>query len=135
MRAWVKWVPAVVWMGVIFMLSGQPGERLNAILPILQKAIPEMHDFDWGHFFAYFVLALTYFWGIGRFGVLYMLASVGLCFLYGLTDEFHQQFVAGRSPDWMDIRNDCIGATLAMAMLLIPPIKRFWLRLLGSSKY
>lgn len=35
--------------------------------------------------------------------------------LYGVTDEWHQSFVPGRTPDWNDVRADAIGAFAAAA--------------------
>lgn len=36
-----------------------------------------------------------------------------LCWLYGLTDEFHQAFVPGRGADWLDWLVDGLGIGLA----------------------
>lgn len=41
-------------------------------------------------------------------------AAVILATLYGASDEFHQSFVPGRSPDRFDVLADCIGAALAV---------------------
>jgi len=46
-----------------------------------------------------------------------------LCVLYGISDEYHQSFVPGRSPDLLDIRNDTIGAVLAMIVVRAPVIR------------
>jgi VanZ family protein len=51
------------------------------------------------------------------------LIVVLLCILYGMTDEYHQSFIAGRTPDLLDIRNDTIGALLAMIFVRIPFIR------------
>jgi VanZ family protein len=37
--------------------------------------------------------------------------------LYGITDEWHQWFVPGRSTDWQDWLADTIGAVLMVAIL------------------
>jgi VanZ family protein len=42
------------------------------------------------------------------------LLSVVFCSLYGISDEWHQSFVAGRSSDVFDWLADTIGASLAM---------------------
>lgn len=92
----------------------------------IQRLLPFMQGFDWGHFVAYFILALTFAWGItGKrlsWGMKAMV--VLLCLLYGVTDEFHQSFVPGRTPDVKDLRNDGIGAALAMLFLSIPSVKK-----------
>ena len=40
--------------------------------------------------------------------------AVVLAVLYGVTDEVHQAFVPGRSPDVADLAADALGATLAV---------------------
>jgi VanZ family protein len=43
-------------------------------------------------------------------------AAVILTTLYGISDEFHQSFVPGRSPDRVDVAADFLGAALAVAV-------------------
>jgi VanZ family protein len=43
------------------------------------------------------------------------LGSIILATLYGVSDEFHQSFVPGRSPDVRDVLADFAGAALAVA--------------------
>ena len=45
------------------------------------------------------------------------LVSVTFAILYGMTDEFHQSFVGGRSPSVMDVVWDGLGAVSAAATL------------------
>jgi hypothetical protein len=126
MNALIRWTPSIVWMAVIFFMSAQTGERLDSLLPLFQRFLP-MESFDWGHFVAYFVLACTYYWALlGRNHRLYKkLLVLLMCGLYGVTDEFHQSFVGGRQPDPLDMRNDVIGAALAMLFVSFPPVHRF----------
>ena len=46
--------------------------------------------------------------------------------LYGITDEWHQAYVPGRSSDPLDVVADCIGALLAtlLARALIRRLRR-----------
>jgi hypothetical protein len=55
----------------------------------------------------------------GRAGLAVVLAT-----LYGVTDEFHQSFVAGRSPDRFDVLADCLGAAATTAV--IAGVARAW---------
>ncbi|SHE11558.1 Predicted integral membrane protein [Chlamydia abortus] len=109
---------------------------MNKLLPFFQKFIPSMQSFDWGHFIAYFILALTYLWALddGRPSWKIKAAVIGLCVLYGATDEFHQLFVDGRQSDWKDIRNDGIGAAIAMLLISIKPVYRQYAKLPHSKK-
>ena len=50
--------------------------------------------------------------------------AVLLATLYGVSDEFHQAFVPGRSPDRLDVLADCVGA--AVAVVVIAGVARAW---------
>lgn len=132
-RRLARFAPAVAWMGVIFYLSSRTGDELGSIVPFFQRLFPAMQSFDWGHFVAYFILALLLDFGFGpkahqwRMKLLIIL----LCVLYGVTDEYHQSFVDGRMPDIIDIRNDGIGAALAVLLLRVPAINRYWRKATG----
>ena len=43
-------------------------------------------------------------------------AAIIIATLYGVSDEFHQTFVPGRTADRYDVLADCIGATLGVAV-------------------
>lgn len=138
MHRLLRILPAIVWMAVIFYMSHQTDNDLGTLLPFFQQWFPWMTSFDWGHFIVYFVLAVTFYWALlprsstwaGKALV------VLLCLLYGVTDEFHQMFVPGRSPDVLDLRNDAIGAALAMLALSIPFVDRlFKITVSVSKKY
>lgn len=133
MKLLVRWMPAIGWMGVIFYLSHQPATELEKILPYFNRFFPAMQSFNWGHFIAYFILGLFLFWALlERFNHLRgKIVIILLCMLYGVTDEIHQLFVAGRHFDWLDIRNDAIGAALAMLFVSIPIINK-WLKNLSN---
>lgn len=115
---------------MIFVMSHQSGSNLNTVLPWFQRIFPFMTDFNWGHFVAYFVLALTFYWGFGsKFANLRgRILVVLFCVLYGVTDEVHQLFVPERTADWLDLRNDAIGASLAMLLVSLPVVHRWFLR-------
>jgi VanZ family protein len=56
--------------------------------------------------------------------------AIVLSFLYGLSDEFHQMFTPGRSPDILDVAADTIGATAGV--LFVGLLALIW-RALGTS--
>ncbi len=110
----LRWVPSIVWMAVIFYLSSRTGSDLQGMFPFLDS-------FNFGHLIAYFILSLLFYWALqtktGRRKLDVRLIAVGLSLLYGLTDEWHQSFVPSRSPDPIDILNDVIGASAAMLVV------------------
>lgn len=128
----LRWIPAVCWMLVIFLLSHRTGNELNAMLPWVKRWLSPLGGFDFGHFVAYFILALLVFYGIGKNTPGAKLSVVAICLVYGITDEFHQSFVPGRHPDIIDVRNDVIGAAAAMILVSLPPV-RGWLRRKGMA--
>lgn len=135
MKTWLyRWFPALVWMAFIFFLSHQPGSRVSTALPFFQKLFPAMNSFNNGHFVLYFILALTIYWGLGpqRQNLRGKLLTVAACLLYGISDEVHQYFIEGRASEVSDVRNDTIGAALAMLVLSIPPFARVFRRLSGG---
>ncbi len=124
MERLIRWIPATIWMGIIFYLSHQSGDELGSLLPIFQIIAPWMQSFNWGHFIAYFILACTYYIALGpsAYHLKGKLFVIVLCLLYGITDEFHQSFVPNRSPDLLDLRNDVTGAALAMLFVSLKPV-------------
>ncbi len=99
----LRWIPAIVWMGVIFWLSSRPGSDVpSGIAP-------------YAHFAAYAVLgalALAGFADPTRW-----LAAAAFASAYGITDELHQAFVPGRTPDPADWALDTAGALVGAAVL------------------
>lgn len=113
------WVPAIVWMIVIFILSSMTGSDL-------QNTFPFFSDFNWGHFVAYFILSITYYIGLYKKinppKIFYIIIILSM--LYGITDEFHQYFVPTRVPDLKDLAADGMGASVAAIILSIIDKKR-----------
>jgi VanZ family protein len=119
-RLWV-WGPAFAQMALIFFLSS------------LQNApLPDGMSDHFGHSLGYSMLAVAMFWGFSgaswsgvnwRSGAL----SVGASVLYGLSDEFHQMFVPGRSAAWDDVAADCYGALIGAALVgILYIINKLW---------
>ncbi|MGI2292906.1 VanZ family protein [Paenibacillus sp. GXUN7292] len=128
-----RFIPALLWMTVIFVLSSRTGDEIDTVLPFFQSFMPWISDFNWGHYIAYFILALTFDFALGKKAnrFVWKIAIVLLCGLYGITDEWHQSFVGGRMMDPVDVRNDMIGAAVFVAVIAIPPLQRAWSRLKG----
>ena len=112
---WIwNWAPALAQMAAIFAAS-----NLSAV-PSLPGGLSDYT----GHFIGYTLLAALAIRGFARgrwSGVNGRAAwqAVIMSSLYGVTDEFHQSFVPGRSPsvaDWcVDTIGACVGVGLVMA--------------------
>ena len=95
-------------MAIIFFLSHTPGDDLPSTFSGFDKIC---------HAVAYATLAASCLYAIHPMTRNRSLFWSGLgvilfCLLYGLTDEFHQSFIASRTPSFQDIVPDTGGATL-----------------------
>jgi VanZ family protein len=112
----VRLIPMVMVMGIIFFLSHQTGDQLEVPdLPFIDKI---------AHFVAYAVLAGTILvvpsqkFKQSR-PLLTIVLTVSLCFIYGTGDEFHQSFIPGRFVSAADVLADTMGALC---------VSLFWLK-------
>jgi len=103
-----RWLPAVLWMVIIFIFSSQPSNELSKFgwLDTLIKKN--------GHVIAYAILTLSYWYALGMQEGRRWLAWF-LAVLYALTDELHQAFVPGRHPSiWDVLIFDNLGALISL---------------------
>lgn len=108
MNALKPWLPALLFMGVIFALSSQPNP-----LPFVPRGILT-HD-KLLHALAYAVLGLLVCRALLAGGVLprrAVLLALLIASAYGITDEIHQMYVPNREADVADWAADTIGAAL-----------------------
>lgn len=103
-----NWVPVVLWLGVIFLLSAQPSLPPMPSLPhdLLSRA---------GHFGEYLVLG----WLLTRTAGAEpsrrrLLALLVVAVAYAVSDEFHQSFVPNRTAAIDDAVVDVLGAVAGM---------------------
>lgn len=104
-RAILAWLPAALWAALLFAVSSRP------TLPV------DLHSgIDKGvHFLAYLVLGVLLARGRRRTGgAAFWPPALGL--LYALSDEVHQGFVPGRSPELGDWIADALGVLAGGAL-------------------
>lgn len=128
----VRWLVPLIWMGVISLFSSRPADDLDSVLPLFTALIPGMTGFDWGHYAAYFILALAFEYAFGTASLKPRMkaAVVLICLLFGVLDEYHQSFVDGRMSDPADVLRDGIGAAAAVCLTALPPAARIWRKVL-----
>ncbi len=107
----LRWGPPLLWMTAIFAASATPGSEL-----------PRFGSLDYavkkgGHVLAYALLAILFWralgWGNRQSGAAWLLVVV-----YALSDEFHQSFVPGRHPSFVDVfLFDGMGAVAALLLV------------------
>ncbi len=111
----LRWIPAFVMMGLIFLLSSLPASRLpdfGAIDFLIKKG---------GHATGYALLGLAYFFALPpRLSPGYRAAmALIMALLFALSDEYHQSFVEGRTSSLRDVLIDGGGATIALVITSI----------------
>lgn len=119
-RLWV-WGPAVVQMALIFAISS-----------LHRAPLPDGVSDHFGHALGYAMLAMLAFRGFagGSWrGVSWRAGALAVAFsvLYGMSDEFHQMFVPGRTAAWDDVGADFTGALIGAALVgILYIINRLW---------
>jgi VanZ family protein len=114
------WWLALAWASIIFLLSSIPG-----------KSMPDVPGLQYDkllHALVYSVLGGLIFLALRQGTSLptkrVVAVAAGFALLYGLTDEFHQLFVAGRSADLYDALADGIGGIVGASIVSRLPIAR-----------
>ena len=109
-RTILRWLPAALWMALIFWLSAQPD------LPRPENDLFNLVLRKGAHFGAYGTLALFYLFGLGdlRRGSSRRWIALGLAALYAASDELHQSWTPTRQPTVMDVLIDTAGAATAL---------------------
>lgn len=113
MKPWIlRWGPAVIIIGIIFIASSTPGSNL-----------PDLGYMDYlakkgGHLLGYALLgaaALHALRGRGSSPGPGMIRSSLLVILHAVFDEWHQKFTPGRTPSFVDVCIDTVGGLIGIA--------------------
>ena len=112
-----KWLPPLLWMGMIFLLSSQsklPGPDNPFWDIVLKKA---------GHFIVYGTLAWLILRALCNKAITpsRLKLAWSLTALYAASDEFHQHFVPGRHATLRDWLIDMSGAFLFLWLVQRAP--------------
>jgi VanZ family protein len=109
-RVGLLWLPAVAWAVVIFGFSSLRASQVPSGLSV------QGHVGEYFIFGALLTLPLLRVWRGRKSGFLVavLLATV-IASAYGVTDELHQKFVPGRTPDPVDWADDTAGAAAGAA--------------------
>lgn len=104
---------------LIFLLSSQTADSFDDAEGILDF-LPAVDFF--AHLFLYFMLAALVHTALRIYlpkrKSFLAIDTVIFCLLYGVSDEFHQSFVPGRTATAIDLVADVLGATLAVTLWL-----------------
>ncbi|MBR5376462.1 MAG: VanZ family protein [Lachnospiraceae bacterium] len=141
----MSFIPAIIMMCAIYMFSAQEGTQSSQLsyevgVKVLTIA-NETLDRGWSqdrisqmsqrgqfyirkaaHFTEYFLLAVSIAFPLYVYGVrgfLLVLTAGSFCIAYACLDEYHQSFVAGRSPGKKDVFIDSCGVILGVIITRI----------------
>lgn len=113
MRFIKYWLPIIIWMGVIFLFSNRPSiTTVDFFLGdfLLKKS---------AHLIEYAILGILMFRALLDIKIerkKALIISIIFASIYGMTDEFHQLFIAGRTSTIRDVIIDTIGATIGVSI-------------------
>ena len=121
----LRWIPAILFMGLIFMLSHHPGEESGRLSKMVMDAFLTLGidlkaifgDYAMlvvrktAHMCEYFIFFWILILANGNLPKGWKLAFF-IALIYAATDEFHQSFVPGRIGSPTDVLVDGLGAGL-----------------------
>ena len=141
----LSFIPALLLMYMIFSFSSQTGEVSSQLSYKVSYKMVEAADYvfdanleDWqigewankihfitrklAHMTEYFALAVAVSFPLyvyGLHGILLMLVAGVICVGFACGDEYHQAFVAGRSPSVKDVCIDSVGVFFGIILVRI----------------
>lgn len=119
----IRWSLVIANMLLIFLFSSQTGADSGELSGLVAAVLSKAAWLGWllslinirkaAHFTIYFLLGIVTL----RAVLLHteqtktaIIAALLLCFLYACSDEFHQSFVPGRGPSFLDVMLDTAGS-------------------------
>jgi VanZ family protein len=124
------------WCSLIFLLSHLTSSQLPS--EFVQHSLSNRHAPATGNFIAFlnwdklhhacaYAVMAFFAWRFFssknyRQSQLFSLSLI-FCVFYGLSDEWHQSFIAGREPDLLDWLADTIGATIFLSFIYLKKLQ------------
>jgi VanZ family protein len=104
------WIPPIVFAGIIFFLSSRSSVEIGPEIPHIDKLY---------HMIIYFIFAILlwrafYYASSPSFQKRAIWLALLFTIIFGMSDEWHQLFVAFRHADVFDLLFDSLGASMAV---------------------
>lgn len=139
MKNFKYFIPAFIWMAIIFiessmtsdLSSGQSNIIVKFIYSIFSVPLTYQETISFivrkcAHISEYIVLTLLLFYGLYKNDFTSLSLSCFISFIYACSDETHQLFVGGRAGQIQDVLIDSIG--IIIACIIIYFLKKYKLR-------
>jgi VanZ family protein len=110
------WAPAILYMALVFWLSSRPSPEQIRLIPII-AGLKVVHIIEYGFLYLLFWWALTNTTAFKWTGIFAL--ALTFTVLYGMSDEFHQLFVASRTCRFMDVVADGVGGILVQGSISV----------------
>ena len=107
------WLPVYLYAGLIFFYSSLSEPPLR---PVILHGDKLLHFVEYA-ILGYLIARAAKNSSSGKLRTHFRIFAVGLAFVYGLSDEFHQSFVPGRKVEILDVFADGLGAFLGQIFL------------------
>ena len=122
-RGVLWWGPVLLWMALIFAASSLSSDAIESTgAGRASRSAPAVVNQFAAHLIEFGVLAFLFFRALALQSTLAVLrlwlVVVAATTAYGATDEFHQAFVPGRYPSWLDVAYDAAGAITGSSVAL-----------------
>jgi VanZ family protein len=119
----LRWGPVLLWIMLIFAASSLSSDAIESTgAGKASRSAPAVVNQVSAHLIEFGVLAALLFRALAlqsTHAVLRLwLVVVAATTVYGATDEFHQAFVPGRYPSWLDVEYDAVGAITGSSVAL-----------------
>lgn len=106
MKILFRWLPSILWMGIIFWFSSQQAISVveNKPLDVLIHKIAHLGEYS--------ILYLLLFYATGSYRFSFI-----ILFFYAISDELHQYFVPTRQCRFTDVVIDTFGGITGIPLL------------------
>lgn len=130
MKRIIKLLLLFLWSFLIFYFSSRNGQTSTEQSDFFVLPLMRLLNFNnyllvvflirkLAHIFIYFVLFVLFYWNIIEYNFKHnFIYTIIFCFLFALSDEFHQIFINERSGQLSDVLIDSFGFLLGYTVLL-----------------
>lgn len=109
MKKIIRFLPAIIWMGVIFYFSSRQTTGIGGdsywIRFIILKSF---------HLIEYAILTILLFIAFSKYKT-----TILTSYIYAISDEFHQYFIIGRTAKFQDTLFDLCGILIGILFIKI----------------